>query len=148
VFSPQNSCTSMRFPSFIPGCLLLVLSTIPKITSAQEPQQDLTKLNIEDLMKVEVTSVSKREQTLSETAAAVFVISQEDIRRSGATNIPDLLRMVPGVYVAQINSNTWAICIRAFNEGLGRPRPQLLRPGSDGRADAGDGWTHRNEPAP
>jgi iron complex outermembrane receptor protein len=66
-------------------------------------------------MKVEVSSVSKREQPLSETAAAVFVISKEDIRRSGATNIPDLLRMVPGVYVAQINSNTWAITIREFN---------------------------------
>jgi iron complex outermembrane recepter protein len=71
-------------------------------------------------MKVEVSSVSKREQPLSETAAAVFVISKEDIRRSGATNIPDLLRMVPGVYVAQINANTWAITIRAFNGRFSR----------------------------
>ena len=47
-------------------------------------------------MNIEVTSVSKKEQKMSQAAAAIFVITQEDIRRSGATNIPDLLRMVPG----------------------------------------------------
>jgi len=57
-------------------------------------------------MNIEVTSVSKKEEKVSRTAAAVFVISQEDIHRSGATNIPDLLRMVPGMQVAQINSST------------------------------------------
>jgi iron complex outermembrane recepter protein len=57
----------------------------------------------------------KKEQKLSRTPAAVFVITQEDIRRSGATNIPDLLRMVPGLDVAQINANTWAISARGFN---------------------------------
>ena len=66
-------------------------------------------------MNVKVTSVSKREQSLSRTAAAVFVINQEDIRRSGATNIPDLLRMAPGVNVEQIDANAWAISIRGFN---------------------------------
>lgn len=90
---------------------------------AQTPPGDLSSMNIEDLMKVEVTSVSKHEQTLSQAAAAIFVISQEDIRNSGATNIPDLLRMVPGIYVAQINANTWAICARAFN---GRFSNELL----------------------
>jgi iron complex outermembrane recepter protein len=58
-------------------------------------------------MNVEVTSVSKKEQKLSQVAAAIFVISQEDIARSGATGIPDLLRMLPGLNVAQINANTW-----------------------------------------
>ena len=71
----------------------------------QETQPDLTKVNLEDLMNIEVTSVAKKEQKLSRTASAVFVIAQDDIRRSGATNIPDLLRMVPGVDVAQINAN-------------------------------------------
>jgi CheY-like chemotaxis protein len=54
------------------------------------------------LMNMEVTSASKKEQKLSKVAAAIFVITQEDIRRSGATNIPDLLRMVPGLDVAQM----------------------------------------------
>jgi iron complex outermembrane recepter protein len=66
-------------------------------------------------MNVEVTSVSKKEQKLSRTAAAVFVITQEDIQRSGATNIPDCLRMVPGLDVGEINGSTWAISSRGFN---------------------------------
>ncbi|MGB9464406.1 MAG: TonB-dependent receptor [Candidatus Acidiferrum sp.] len=72
-------------------------------------------MSIENLMNMQVTSVSKKEQKLSRTAAAIFVITKEDIRRSGATNIPDLLRMVPGVDVAQINANTWAISARGLN---------------------------------
>jgi iron complex outermembrane receptor protein len=75
-------------------------------------------MSLEDLMNVEVTSVSRKEQKLSKTAAAVYVINEEDIRRSGATNIPDLLRMAPGVDVAQIDANTWAISIRGFNDRL------------------------------
>jgi iron complex outermembrane receptor protein len=78
------------------------------------PQTDLTKMDLEDLLNVEVTSVSRREQKLSKTGAAIFVISQEDIRRSGATNIPDILRMAPGVDVARLDDNTWAISIRGF----------------------------------
>lgn len=71
---------------------------------------------MEDLLNVEVTSVSKKEQKLSKVAAAIFVITQDDIRRSGATNIPDLLRMVPGMDVAEINGSTWAIGARGFNQ--------------------------------
>jgi iron complex outermembrane recepter protein len=82
---------------------------------AQKQLPDLTSLQIEDLMNVNVTSASKKEQKLSNVAAAIFVISEEDIRRSGATNIPDLLRMVPGLEVAQINPSTWAISARGFN---------------------------------
>ena len=67
-------------------------------------------------MNIEVTSVSKKGEKLSQIASAVFVISAEDIRRSGATNIPDLLRMVPGVDVAQINADTWAITVRGLND--------------------------------
>lgn len=80
----------------------------------QSPPGDLTQVSIENLMNMEVTSVSKKEQKLSRAAAAVFVITQEDIRRSGATSIPDLLRMVPGVDVAQLDANIWVISIRGF----------------------------------
>jgi len=76
---------------------------------------DLTQKSIEDLMNINVTSVSKKEQKTSETAAAVFVISGEDIRRTGALNIPDLLRQVPGLDVAQIDGSQWAISARGFN---------------------------------
>ena len=82
---------------------------------AQDAPQDFAKMSLEDLMNVEVTSVSKKQQKISQVASAIYVISQEDIRQSGGTNIPDLLRMVPGLDVAQINGNTWAISSRGFN---------------------------------
>ncbi|MGB8590048.1 MAG: TonB-dependent receptor plug domain-containing protein [Candidatus Acidiferrales bacterium] len=91
--------------------------------SSQSSPADLTQVSIENLMNMEVTTVSKKEQKLSETAAAVFVITQEDIRRSGATQIPDLLRMVPGLDVAQINANSWAVSARGLN---GRFSNELL----------------------
>jgi iron complex outermembrane recepter protein len=86
----------------------------PQASPSQQP--DLTQLSIENLMKLEVSSASKKEQSVSHTAAAVYVITQEDIRRSGMTTVPDLLRMVPGLDVAQINSSNWAVSARGFNE--------------------------------
>jgi len=83
---------------------------------AQQPPKDLTGTSLEDLMNIKVTSASKTEQKISDVAAAIFVITQEDIRRSGATNIPDLLRIVPGVQVAQVNANKWAISARGLND--------------------------------
>ena len=76
---------------------------------------DLTALKLEDLMNVDVTSASKKPQKISRVPAAIFVITEQDIQRSGATNIPDLLRMVPGLEVAQVTSSTWAITARGFN---------------------------------
>ncbi len=76
---------------------------------------DLTTLSIEDLMNIEVTSVSKRAQPLSDSATAIFVITQADIRRSGVTSIPEALRMAPGIEVAHIDANKWAITARGFN---------------------------------
>ncbi len=77
--------------------------------------EDLTQLTLEDLLKIEVTSVSRREQRMAETTSAVYVITQEDIRRSGATSIPEALRMAPGVHVAAFDANKWAVSIRGFN---------------------------------
>src|SRR5207302_431784 len=85
--------------------------------SAQSPQgvPDISRMSIEELMSVEVTSVAKRPQRVADAAAAVFVITQEDIRRSGAASIPEALQMVPGLEVARIDSNKWAIASRGFN---------------------------------
>jgi len=66
-------------------------------------------------MNVRVTSAAKKEQNLLQTAAAVYVVTAEDIRRSGVTTLPDALRLAPGVEVAQLSSDTWAISIRGFN---------------------------------
>ncbi|NTV96997.1 MAG: TonB-dependent receptor, partial [Thiobacillus sp.] len=86
-------------------------------TAFGQPAQaatDALNLSLEDLMQVVVTSVSKKSQTLSETAAAVHVISAEDIRRSGAASIPEALRLAPGVQVSAIGNNKWAVSIRGF----------------------------------
>lgn len=78
-------------------------------------QNDLGSMSIEDLMKIEVTTASKSAQSLSSVAAAIYVVTADDIERMGATNIPDALRMVPGVQVAQIDASKWSISIRGFN---------------------------------
>ncbi|MCP4545123.1 MAG: TonB-dependent receptor [bacterium] len=77
--------------------------------------QYLKSLSLEDLASLEVTSVSKKPEKLADAPAAVFVITNEDIRRSGVTSIAEALRMAPGVQVGRINSNTWAITARGFN---------------------------------
>ena len=104
----------------ITGALILLLTAFPSWAANPEntllAQTDITELSLEALMDITVTIASRKEEKLSETAAAVFVITQEDIRRSGVTSIPEALRMVPGVNVAQINSNIWAISARGFNQ--------------------------------
>src|SRR4051812_27568067 len=76
---------------------------------------DLARASIEDLMNIEITSASRKEQRIGDVPAAISVITQEEIRRSGMTTIPELLRLVPGVQGAQINSNKWAVAVRGFN---------------------------------
>jgi iron complex outermembrane receptor protein len=85
------------------------------VSKAQQPSDELTSQSLEDLMNIEVTSVSKKEEKLFQTAAAVYVITQEDIRRSGLTSLPEILRLVPGLEVARIDGNKWAISARGFN---------------------------------
>lgn len=94
--------------------ILAVLLMIPSYASAA-PETDLTNIPLESLMELTVSSVSKRTQPITNAAAAVFVITQEDIRRSGVTTVADALRMAPGIQVARIDSNKWAISSRGFN---------------------------------
>lgn len=72
-------------------------------------------MSLEELMNIEVTTVSKKEDTLFRSPAAITVLTSEDIRRSGHQSIPEVLRMVPGIHVAKIDSNKWAITSRGFN---------------------------------
>jgi iron complex outermembrane receptor protein len=88
-----------------------------------DEQNEALNLSVEDLLNVEVTSVAKKAQSLNDAAAAVFVISNEDIKRTGVTNIPDALRLAPGMDVAKIDANKWAVSSRGFN---GRRANKLL----------------------
>src|SRR6266852_6986826 len=99
---------------FLSGFLSVLLAGS---TVAQNSQKvpDVTSMSVEDLMNLQVTSVSKHKEKLADAAAAIFVLTQEDIRRSGAKSIPEALRLVPGLEVARIDENKWAIGSRGFN---------------------------------
>jgi iron complex outermembrane receptor protein len=86
----------------------------------QTDQAPLKGLSLAELADIEITSVSKGPVKASRTAAAIYVITQDDIRRSGATSIPEALRLAPGVEVARIDSVKWAIGIRGFQTRLSR----------------------------
>src|SRR6266446_638814 len=102
-----------------PNCFLLVLSILSLAVAARSQnsvaQPDLTELPLETLLGIEVTSVARHSEKLSQSPAAISVITEDDIRRSGATSIPEALRLVPGLEVARIDENKWAIGSRGFN---------------------------------
>lgn len=116
--------------------LFLLFLTFSTVCSAQDKQNQKTdrsglrQLSLEQLMNVEVTSVAKKEQRVADTAAAIYVINQEEIRRSGVTTIAEALRLAPGVTVSRIDGNSWAIGIRGFGNGLSRSVLVLI----DGRS--------------
>ena len=108
--------TLLRFLGACFGILLSVFApNFSYAGSRPDVPVDLTRLTLEELMDIQVTSVSKGEEDFSKAPSAIFVLTQEDLRRSGANTIPEALRMVPGVQVAQIDSSTWAITARGFN---------------------------------
>jgi iron complex outermembrane receptor protein len=104
------------------GCLLSAAAAVPaQETRPSEFQvKDLADVSLEQLseIRVSVSSFARKDEDPWRTPAAVFVISREDIERSAASSIPELLRMVPGVQVAQIDASTWAVSIRGFNSAL------------------------------
>jgi iron complex outermembrane receptor protein len=100
------------------AALCLLLSAAPAAALQEEPRppaSELKRLSLEQLMDIDVTSVSRRSEPVSGAAAAITVLTGDDIRRSGATNLPDVLRITAGLQVAQSNGNTWAISARGFN---------------------------------
>lgn len=80
----------------------------------------LKTLSLEDLSRIDVTSPSKEPQPAMQSPVAIHVVTSDDIRRSGATTIPDVLRLVPGVEVASIDGNKWSVGIRGFGSRLSR----------------------------
>lgn len=94
--------------------LSLCLAAANPAQAATDRQNEFLELDIAQLMNITVTSVAKRDQRLADAPAAVFVITQEDIRRSGVTSIPDALAMAPGIQVSQISASKWSISSRGF----------------------------------
>lgn len=107
---PPQALNNWRYP-LMRALLCLGVSTAALPTWAE----DLLNLPLEDLLKIEIRSASRKVQQVQDVAAAVFVISRDDILRSGVRTIPEALRMAPGVEVARIANNRWAVSIRGFN---------------------------------
>ena len=109
--------------SCIIAVLLWSLAPASWAQGAVSSADSLFDMSLEELLDLDVSGASRKSQTLSETAAAAFVISTQDLARSGATNVPDALRMVPGMHVARIDGNTVAVTARGSN---GRYANKLL----------------------
>jgi iron complex outermembrane receptor protein len=86
---------------------------------AQPRASDLADLSLEELADIKVTSVSRREERLVDAPASIYVITAADIRRSGATSLPEALRLAPTLQVARIDASQYAISARGFNNSIG-----------------------------
>ena len=120
-------------PAFAPRAIALIIIIVAGQNAfAQEASlspSELKKLTVEELMEIEVTSVSRRPEKLTEAASAIQVITGEDIHRSGATSIPEALRLATNLHIAQKNAHDWAISARGFNTDLANKMLVLI----DGR---------------
>jgi len=119
LFSRKHQLSSRSLLVSRPVLFVLLLWSASPSGQAQiltPSTSDIANKSIEELMNIDVTSVSRKEQKLSKIPAAVYVITQQAIERSGVNIIPDLLRMVPGVQVAQVEADRWAISVRGFND--------------------------------
>ncbi len=146
----------LRFPAVFR--ILLVLSFVQFLLYVYNPipataqnnaeitreQKEILEMDLQQLMQMDVvvTSASKKPQKLHKTASAIFVITQEDIRRTGAVNLMEALRIAPGVQVSKVSQNTYAISVRGFNNRSGADKLLVL---IDGRsiysiADGGTFW--------
>ncbi len=107
------------------GLALSLAGALPAMAQG-EGQTDLADLSIEELANIQVTSVSRRPERLQDAAAAVFVITADDIRRSGADSLPEALRLAPNLHVARINGYAYSISARGMNSGAGVLSNKLL----------------------
>lgn len=98
------------------------------VAAASSPNE-LADLSLEELSNIEITSVSRHAEKLSQAAASIYVITAEDIRRSGANSLPEALRLAPNLEVARVNTGQYAISARGFNNAIGNKLLVLI----DGR---------------
>ncbi|MGB0129806.1 MAG: TonB-dependent receptor plug domain-containing protein, partial [Rhodocyclaceae bacterium] len=95
--------------------MAVALAAIPPAALAES---DALDLSLEELLKVQVMTASRKTERLNDVAAAAFIITREDIERSGATSVPEALRMAPGVQVGRLSNNRWAVSVRGFNDRI------------------------------
>ena len=113
-FQPKRPIAGVDAPS------LSLAPAMREATHSSPAPATLKSLSLEELSQVEVTTPSKGPEKVMQTPAAIYVITGDDIQRSGATNIPDALRLAPGVEVAQLDAHQWSVGIRGFGSNLTR----------------------------
>ena len=114
-------------PLFLLALMILTFSTA---IAAEEDFSDFTELDLKELLNTKVISASKHEQKLGESANAIYVITENDIKRSGAVDLPDLFRSIPGVDVVNVYGNSYGVSARGFNERFAQRMLMLI----DGRS--------------
>lgn len=115
---PHCSIPCCAFAARIPSIIAFLTAAFlagPSAASAPPTPEALRELSIEELGRIQVTTVSKRPEAAGSTPAAIYVITNEDIRRSGATSLPEALRLAPNLLVARRNAAAYAISARGFN---------------------------------
>ncbi|HKH49984.1 MAG TPA: TonB-dependent receptor plug domain-containing protein [Thermoanaerobaculia bacterium] len=128
--------TSHPLPRILRAALLAALCAAPPLRAQANAQEDLVAaqslktLSIEELMQIDVTSVSRRSEPFFEAAAAVAVITADELRRSGVTSLPEALRLVNSLHVARQTQSAWAISARGFNSAAANKLLVLI----DGRS--------------
>src|SRR5690348_8715946 len=131
--------------------LMVIIILSARITYAQQEDTltltEMKDMSLEQLMNIEITSVSRHPEKLEEAVSAIQVITQQDIRNSGAKTLPEALRLASNLQVAQVNSSQWAISARGFNNVLANKLLVLI----DGRTVytplyAGVFWDVQNPP--
>jgi iron complex outermembrane receptor protein len=120
-------------PAFCRMALIVPLMLALPASAEVASGGDIAELSIEELANIEITSVSKKPQRLADAAASVFVITADDIRRSGATNLPEALRLAPNLQVGQVSASNYAISARGLN-GSNNSGPNKLLVLIDGRS--------------
>ncbi len=117
-------------PEILAVALLTAVLAAPGARAEDPPSREFADLSLEELGSIDVTSVSKKAERLSDAAASIFVITGEDIRRSGATSLPEALRLAPNLQVSRVNASSYAISARGFNSTAGNKLLVLI----DGRS--------------
>jgi iron complex outermembrane receptor protein len=131
-FFSGRAPAQLRLPTRLSLPLLLMYASLFAAGSAHADQEaqrqgaDFADLSIEELANIEVTSVSRRPERLQDAPASVFVITADDIRRSGARSLPEALRLAPNLNVARANNTNYAISARGLNGTNGSPANKLL----------------------
>ena len=94
--------------------LIIVVATPAAYAQVTQSTEDLRRLPLEALLDIDVETVSRGPEPVRSVPAAIYVITSDDIERSGATSIPEALRLAPGIQVARINAGTWAVGMRGL----------------------------------